>query len=236
MPSFTHRQLTAAEVVFCESSISADAFAAIVIDRLVTHRGLTCVRASDGERALVSHYLHGADLAPFLKDPEWTARYGIAGADMYAMGREILEAGNDASYLAPTISGLWYSQFKTVDLFKPRYKYVDIFYPYHWGRNQECKLGVLNAAPRILLAHHNCEKIIADMTASKGEALTSQLIGFPLKSWTEHDQVLDLIERAHPDLVLVCGGPHGKVLVGKIGKMGRPIVALDVGSAIENAW
>ena len=87
----------------------------------------------------------------------------------------------------------------------------------------------------MLLAHKNCAGIISGIT--KSPKLTTKLVGFPLTSWSQHDDVAKVVGEERPDLVLICGGPHGKVLVDKLGQLtDQPRVILDVGSAVENAW
>ena len=233
--TFTKKVLNADEYGFCARMLSHDAFAAITIHHLASRLPMTCVRASDGERALIGHGLYNAELAPFLKDDDWLTRYGVKGADLKALGKAIHAAGNNATFLAPTVSGLWLPQFKTWNLFTPRAQYVDIFYPYNWARNLEALHGVLNAAGKVLLAHKNCAGIISGIT--KSPKLTTKLVGFPLTSWSQHDDVAKVVGEERPDLVLICGGPHGKVLVDKLGQLtDQPRVILDVGSAVENAW
>lgn len=232
--TYSKKALTPDERDFCLHTIAPNAFAALVINSLVRNEHLTCVRASDGERALITHYLHDAELASFLRDDDWLTRYGVKGADMKQMGHDILEAGNAATFLAPTISGLWLPQFKVVDLFTPRKSYVDIFYPYSWGNAKDMLCGVLNAANKVFLAHHKYEQLNKSLKDNK--SITAELTGYPLASWTQHDEVLQAVQQSKPNLVLVCGGPHGKVLVHRIGQLGLKCVVLDTGSAVTNAW
>lgn len=235
MQLYGKKTLNSEELHFCRHIMSADAFAAMIIHHLTQGQSATCVRASDGERALIAHAQYDEPLAPFLRDPSRLQRYGVEGADLKVLGKQILEAGDRATYLAPTISGLWLPEFKVNDMFFKREVYVDIFYPYCWGRNIEVLMGVCNAAKTILLAHHKAQAIVERYNLNK--AFTAKFVGYPMTSWRQHSEIVDTAVREQADLVLVCGGPHGKVLVDKLGQLtDMPRVSLDVGSAVENGW
>lgn len=231
--------LTESEYDFCSKIISADAFAAIVMHHLATEKAMSCIRASDGERGLLAHALNNADLTPFLKDDTWLTRYGVKGADLRQLGLDIMEAGNTATFLAPTISGVWLPWYSTVNLFYPRPVYVDTFFPYNWARDLNAadrKTGyvVMDSAKSVFLAHH---EYIKQIDKFKSRGITTEFSGYPLTSWTQHDEVIAAIQAARPELVLICGGPHGKVLVNKISKLkDQQRVVLDTGSAVESVW
>ena len=225
---------------FCSHIMAADAFAAVVIHHLACNKGMTCVRASDGERGIIMHALYNTPLTPWLQDDNWLTTYGVKGADVKQLGYDILRAGNETTFLAPTISGVWLPSYETAKLFQPRDIYVDTFFTYNWAHdlnaaNDKIAYVVLRAARKVFIANRNYEKLNPGLKARSKS--TAEFTGFPLTSWREHDAVIDAVQKAKPDLVLICGGPHGKVLTNKLGKlMDQPMVVLDAGSGVEAVW
>lgn len=226
--SFADINLSDADWAFTTKILSSEAFAAQIITRIKRGIPTSAIRLSDGEKQ-VALFSRGAPLAYFLKDPVWLERYGLLGANIASVGKQLIEACEKADYAGCTISGLFLPNFRCHDVFPPRSEYIDNFFPCLWQTTG--RLSCVLAAADILVMHRDC----AAVTASLSKLTPRKVSGFKLNSWHDHDTAIKTCAASGAGLVLVSGGPAGKPLCVRLAKETGKVV-LDVGEALQVHW
>lgn len=230
MTVMIRKKLTKPELAFCHKTLSSDALAALTLHHLAVGEPMSVVRFADGEHAVMEAGLYGRP-SGCTTDAHWLGKYGMDGADMKAVAIDLKEAAHKATYVAPSISGLYMRNYDLYEHMIDRTYYVDTFYMYFWrsaGRLDE----ILKAVKSIHMLNRDWQKLAPTLQTKYN--LTCKLSGFALNSWRDRDQALQSAIESKAELVLVSGGPSGKILPTRITAQ-RPCVALDVGCAIE-AW
>lgn len=225
--TFNDVDLTPAQLEFTNRILSSDALAAQLVTRIKQRIPTAVVRMSDGERGIIE-YSRTGHKDYFLKDPRWLSNYGLAGADLAQVGRDLLKAGNEADYLGCTISGVFWDIFDTQQYFPDR-SYCDCFYPFMW----ECtgRVGAILKAGPCLVLHNDHRSVVRKLSAKYG---VTGMAGMRLSSWDQHDAIVENVKQIPASTVLVSGGASGKALCVRLAKLGK--VALDVGSAMTSSW
>lgn len=215
---------------FCNKILSSDALAAILIDRIKDRVSTSVIRMSDGERAMIRH-AQGGPMEAFMRDNAWLQRYGLWQADLKKVGQDLLEAGQDADFLACTISGLFLKNFRVHDIFPDRKQFIDQFYPTMW--NATDRVGDVLRSGSVLVLHRNHATIVPTLRKKYGLAKIS---GLPLTSWGEHKRYLQDLVIHEADIILVSGGAAGKPFCVKLARESNGKCVLDVGEALESIW
>ncbi|OQA09846.1 MAG: hypothetical protein BWY66_00385 [bacterium ADurb.Bin374] len=229
MSTFGDIKLSAEDWAFTDKILSSDALAAQLITRVKDRVPTSVIRMSDGERAVIKHAKDGS-LAGFLKDPVWLKRFGLEGADIRKVGEELLLAGNNADYLACTVSGLYLPQYRVHNLFPDHRQFIDSFYPRMWWATY--RVGDVLKAGQVLILHRNQAALVPKLAERYG---LKGVEGMTLDSWRDQEGLLERV-REHPaSTVLVSGGPSGKPFCVKLARVAGKVV-LDVGEAMTNCW
>ena len=228
MPRFSTICLNDSELEFTNKILSSDALAAQIITRIKRKIPTSVIRMADGERAFIAHS-KGDEPESFMLDPNWLKRYGVIGADMKAVGRDLVEAGNSADYLACTISGLAWPNFDVYKHFPERQRFIDQFFPYFWEAKN--RTGCILRAADVLVLHREHAKFVPMLSKKYGATIT----GLGLDSWKDHEKLIDRVKSSNAGTVLVSGGPSGKLFCVKLARETGKVV-LDIGEAIGRAW
>ena len=227
--SFDNLTLDDGQRAFCNKILSSDALAALLIDRTIRGVPTSLIRMSDGERAFMAH-ARGDKPTSFMRDPRWLARYGLTGADQKKVGEDLLWAGQQADYLACTISGLFHGAFVLHPYFPEREQFIDQFWPAMMKVTD--RVGpLLRAAPSLVL-HREWGSIVPEL---KSRSKLVDIHGERLDSWRDHDALMERVRRHHAGLVLVSGGASGKAFIVRLAQYTGKVV-LDVGEAMQGCW
>lgn len=229
MSTFGDIKLSAEDWAFTDKILSSDALAAQIITHIKNRTAASVIRMSDGERAVIKHVEDGS-LTEFLKDPVWLKRFGLEGADIRKVGEELLWAGNNADYLACTVSGLYLHQYRVHNLFTARRHFIDSFYPRMWWATHRV-VDVLRAG-QVLILHRNQAALVPKLAERYGLKGTE---GMTLDSWRDQEGLLERVRTHAASTVLVSGGPSGKPFCVKLARVTGKVV-LDVGEAMTNCW
>lgn len=228
-PCFDKIEMNDENLAFCNRILSSDALAALLIDRVRRSVPTSLIRLSDGERAYMA-YAQGEEKAPFMRDPKWLARYGLTDCDPKKVGRELLECGNQADYLACTISGLFWDIYKLHPYFSNRPQFIDQFWPALMACTD--RVGALLRSGPTLVLHREQHAIVPALRDRYGLVDCN---GMELNSWKDHEGLYEAVGAHHAKLVLVSGGASGKAFIVKLAqKTGK--VVLDVGEAMQGCW
>ncbi len=227
MGDFDNITLATGDLEYLYNTISSDAMAIIIIDRIKNGVPTSWIRTADGERMIIV----GSDYYGYLQNPRWLARYGLVGKDVGELRKEVLWAGNNATFLSCSPSGLCVKHrcYKTNDLFIKRDKYADHFYQYGW-KNANRVIDVLKSSNGVTILHRDGERLAPIFAAKYGIKVDY----FPLNSWQDHIKAMEFVKNSPYRLVLVSGGASGKALIVKLAQETGKVV-LDVGEAMT-AW
>jgi hypothetical protein len=221
--------LTEKDNQYLSKTISSDALFAVLMAKLRNGERASVIRTADGERALLDHAINGAKLSDFLRDPAWLTKYGLAGTDLAQVGRDLLEYGNRATYLACSISGLFMPGYNTHQFFPNREVYADQFFPTLWEATGRVE-PLLRQGP-VLVLHREHQRVCGTLTAKYNCAAH----GLSLSSWRDHEPLMTEVAKRPERLVLVSGGPSGKPFCVKLAEATGKVV-LDVGEALTGVW
>jgi hypothetical protein len=223
------KQLSKAELAYCHKTLSSDTLAALVLNALALGESLSVVRFSDGELAVLEHE-QPARTSACLRDPGWRTKYGMEGADIKKITADLQFAAQHATYVAPSISGLYMPWFNLYPFMADRPWFVDAFYMYYWKVADRVP-DIVKAANSVHIINRNWAALATAMRGKFGLVHT-KVTGFALNSWQDVDAARDSALQAHAELVLVSGGPPGKRLPVDI-TAAYKCVALDVGCGLE---
>jgi len=214
---------------FLHSIISSEALAMLLLDRLARNTSASVIRMADGEKRIIKCADPTYPIESFLADKYWLQEYGLTGCDLRKLGRDLLQAGKDADFLAVPISGLYLSWFELSSIF-PYRKYVDQFYPRVFLACMRIQ-QLLKDTKTIIL--HNDAKNVA--LALEQKYKLAPMDYFPLSNWDQHPQAMDAVDKSQCKIVLMSGGPSSKPLAVNMAKQLNKIV-LDIGSEMNFAW
>lgn len=223
------RSWSSDQLDFLHSIISTEALAMLLLERLDMNSSASVIRMADGERAIIECADPQHPIGSFLADPDWIRAYGLVGCDLRVLGRDLLQAGKDADFLAVPISGLYLENFEMASMFPGR-KYIDQFYPRFLlatGRIRE----ILREGRTIVL-HHDAYRIARALEAKHKLA---PMDFFPLSNCDQHEQAMNAVADSQCKIVLLSGGPSSKPLAVRMARQLNKIV-LDVGSEMSYTW
>ncbi len=229
MPEFDDLNLTPDLISFCYKILSSDALAALILDRLKKGQSASVIRMSDGERAFMAH-AQGAAPTAFMKDPSWLARYGLTGIDQKKVGKDLLWAGQNADFLACTISGVFDASYRVHPYFPKRQHFIDQFWPTLWWATDRVA-SVLRHGP-VMVLHREHVSIVPVLRAKY--QLTA-VEGRSLDSWKDHDRLIAEMKNHPTRLMLVSGGASGKAFCVRLAQQAHKVV-LDVGESLQGIW
>jgi len=221
--------LTAQQLDWCHRTISSDALAAITLHNLATETPCSIVRAADGEQCIIA-YAHGAPLRRFLTDPDWLVRFGMPDTDLKQVAENLIRAGNEATYYAPSISGLYKSKYNLYQYFQDRQEFADVFYHREW--KERGWLDVMLPTTNLLVLHGQPERVKAALIENFG---CRRIETCEVHSWKDHDAVRRAVEKSTAQLVLGSVGPVGKYLLVELARDYGKVV-LDVGNGMLKSW
>ena len=226
----TDIDLTSVQMEFTNKILSSEALACQIVHRIKHKIPTSVIRASDGERGFISHYL-GGPREWFMNTPAWVKRYGLEGADFKEIGRRLLEAGTKADYLGCPIAGLYWPCFAAYKRFPERTQFVDQFFPLFWEAAGHVK-SILNMG-KVVVLHREYQGVVDALRRKYG--LSKGVSGIRLDSWRDHEAVMASVNDHNPDIILVSGGPSGKPLCVDLAHHTGAVV-LDCGEALGSLW
>lgn len=223
------KKLTDLERKICLKTISPKAIYAIVGNAIINRQSISIVRMGDGECKI----LMADKTKPFTDfnrtHKDWNKRLGIEGIPTDVLQKNILEAGNNCTYFAPSISGIFIPGYYLYNFFKPRPYYFDNFYVNDW--TAEMIRMLLEASDGIFIIHRDYKKIISNFKKNIICDKKIKFDGFPKNNWDDNEQAIDTAIKSGMQLILYSGGPGGKVIGPKIAKAKNKIV-LDIGNTL----
>ena len=223
--------LTSTQRHFCESTISANTFYMLVGSALIKKQSLSVVRMGDGEVALYQSVRRGGDEPtppPESRTQQWMKNLGLLNIPKKILKERIVRAANECTYFAPSISGIWRTDYDNYQL-SFRDRYVDNFFVNAW--TNEMIAALYRQAGHVLLIHGTVE------TADAMQINCQQLLGVKvsflrLTSWECAEEVLAEAHKIDAPLVLFSAGPGGKY-IGPAISNGHKKVALDLGNSAD---
>lgn len=229
MADFDKIKLLPIDQHFLENTICPDALAIMIIDRLHKQIPTSVVRTADGERIIITEN----DWGKFLSNPKWLQKYGLAGIDFEKLRQNLLWAGNNATFLSCSPSGLCekHRVYRTNDLFNQRDKYISHFFTTFWKSANRVE-DVLQASKNGVFILHREFQTICDSFSRKYKVECS---GFKLDSWKDHEAARKAVSESKCGLVLVSGGASGKALIVSLANDTGKVV-VDVGEAMQSIW
>ncbi|MDP3883274.1 MAG: hypothetical protein Q8Q48_04440 [Candidatus Staskawiczbacteria bacterium] len=228
---FTVKKLTASEKKHCFKTISAKAAFAIIGDAIKSHKGMSVVRAGDGEAQILKADKNKPFRGSNNRHKGRTKRLGIKGADTGLLQKNVLEAGNTCTYFAPSVSGLSIPRYHVYDFFKPRPHYFDNFFVNEWT-GEMIKL-LLEESGGAFIIHRDYKKIIKNFKKNYNfdPKYNVKFDGFKKDSWKDNKNAIESAIKSGMQLILFSAGPAGKIIGPKIAKNGKRVV-LDIGNTL----
>ena len=219
------------KVPLARKFLSNHAFCFIVSQMILKKEAFSVVRMGDGERSIIfgreRHYV----------DPEWAKVRGCVDdqGNLISNGRladDLVAAGNRATFFGPSLHGLFLPAYDLFGFFNARDTYVDALYPSYWLAHGY--VGDFLRIGKSLIACFDHDRVVKTLTENHNLPM-GQLTGVELKSWSDKDRILSTISSSDVDMVLVAGGPPGKLLVVEAAEnCNKPV--LDVGDALRMRW
>lgn len=225
------QKLDKSQIKICEDTISSNTFYMIVGSALITKSPLSVVRMGDGEKRLWEDVQSGSDpIAPDKRhDREWLTKLGVLGIPKDTLKKRLLSAARDCTYFAPSISGIWRTDYYNHGL-SFRKRYVDNFFVNAW--TEEMKIALFKQAGHVLFIHGNAETADAMQIRSQNK-LGVKVSFLKLTSWVDTDKVIAQASRIKAPLVLFSAGPAGKYIGPAIANTSSKVV-LDLGNAADH--
>ncbi len=230
---FEFKKLCCAEIERCENIISSNTFYMIVGDALLSKKRLSVVRMGDGERHLLNRcngfekYIVTVNDHP---DLGWLEELGVLGIPKGLLKSRLYIAAEECTYFAPSISGIWRSDYFTNDL-SSRERYVDNFFVNAW--TEEMKIQLFKQAGHVLLIHANTHTADA-MQIRSTFGLGVKVSYIKLTDWRGTEQAIREAYEIDAPLVLYSAGPAGKYIGPTIANYGCPKVVIDLGHAADH--
>ena len=223
------KELSRSEKEICFKTISPKAIFAIVGDALKKHLSISIIRMGDGESKILSSTKSAKIFTEFDNThKDWNKRLGIKGMPIDLLRKNILKAGNECTYFAPSLSGISLPDYFLYNFFKPRSIYFDNFFVNEW--NTKMIKTLLEAAEGVFIIHRDYEKIITNL--KKNYKLNKQVFkGFKKNSWQDNQEAIETAVNSGMQLILFSGGPGAKIIGPEIAKGNNKIV-LDIGNTL----
>jgi hypothetical protein len=228
MADFDKISLMDGDIHYLENTISSDALAILIIDRIKNKKPTSFIRTADGERMIIKN----SDHFGYMQNERWLKKYGLLGIDFKKLGDDLLWAMTNATFLSCSPSGLCkkHASYRTNDLIPARQKYADHFYQVCWNATNRV-VDVLQAANSVFVLHREVDFVCGALS----NKYKISCAGFKLDSWMDHEAALREVEESKSELVLVSGGASGKKLIVDIAnKTGK--TCLDVGESLKEIW
>jgi len=223
--------LTARQIELCEDTISANTFYMLVGSALLSRKDLSVVRMGDGEVRLYQDVQFGGDepVVPTKRhDKAWLTKLGLLNMPKNLLEGRMLQAARECTYFAPSISGIWRSDYDNYAL-SYRKRYVDNFFVNAW--TTEMVVALFRAAGHVLLIHANAETADA-MQINSQDKLGVKVSFLKLTSWEQSEAVIEAANKIDAPLVLFSAGPGAKY-IGPAISNGHGKVALDLGNSVD---
>jgi len=224
---FQDIDLTEDQLAFTNKILGSDALAAQLITRIKHRQATSVIRMSDGERGTIDHG-QGGKLPWFLNTPDWVKEYGMEGSDFKQVGKDLLVAGNEADYLACTISGVYAPHFNVVKYFPEREQFVSSFFVNQMNATGVWK-PILSQAP-VIVVHRHYELMVQKLKQKYG---LNDVTGYRLDDWKGQSNIGAALKGKPYSIVLVSGGPIGKPWMVKLAQETGHCV-LDVGAGMTD--
>lgn len=218
--------LTKDQLAFTNKILDSDALAAQVITKIKHKQGMSLIRMSDGEGAFINYALN--NVLPSFVNRAWLTQFGLLDADLKQIGRDLLVAGKDADYLGCTISGVFDDKYNLHQYFPKRKQFISAFYPTLWKALRRWG-NVLHGTPIIVLNREH-ERIVTELDNAYDFKLN--ITGYQLNGWEDHKVLEERIAKLPYSIVLVSGGPSGKVWMTGLAKRTGHCV-LDIGQSFH---
>lgn len=226
---FSIKELSDLEKEICSKTISSKAIYALVGDAILKRQSMSVVRMGDGERKI----LDADPTQPFLAfeatHEGWNRRLGIEEEPVDLLQREILEAGNECTYFAPSISGISYQEYFLYQYFKPRSMYIDNFFVNDW--TPEMVQTLFEASDGVCIFHRDYRQIIQNFQTNYHFTKEISFDGYTKDSWKDNGTAIEAAIRSSAQLVLYSGGPGGKIIGPRIAQAANKVV-LDIGNTL----
>jgi hypothetical protein len=224
-------RLTAKQVSLCEKTISSNTFYMLVGDALISKKDLSVVRMGDGEVRLYQDVAQGGEeiLSPTPRhNQDWLQKLGVLNIPKGLLKQRLHSAANGCTYFAPSISGIWRTDYDNHGL-SYRQNYVDNFFVNAW--TPEMIVALFRQAGHVLLIHANAETADA-MQINSQNKLGVKVSFLKMTSWEQSESVVQAAHKIDAPLVLFSAGPGGKY-IGPAISDGRGKVALDLGNSVD---
>jgi hypothetical protein len=218
-------QLNDWQINLCENTISSNTFYMLVGDALLRNESLSVVRMGDGEVRLFQDVSDsdGVIVPTKRHDREWLRKLGLLGIPKRLLKQRMLQAANECTYFAPSISGIWRQDYNNHGLSKRKH-YVDNFFVNSW--TEEMIVNLFKAAGHVLLIHGSAEP--ADAMQIRAKKIGVKVSYLKLTNWEESDTVVGEAHKINAPLVLFSAGPASKYIGAEIGG-----VTLDLGNSVD---
>ena len=218
------KALSDKELDIVKKTISHQSTYWLIQDALFKHEGASFLRFADGEYQIIKDAQQYSGKFRAFGD-EWNGIYGLLDLDIQLLKNQLVDAGNNCRYLAPSISGIWNGSYSGWNYFNSRTFYIENFFPY----------GLTNEQINIILTRADgIAYVIRDgqyANTAREHNRNAKIVHIPLSSYKDIPRVKEDLITSNCQLVLLSGGPIGKVLGPIIEKMGK--VCLDIGSAMH---
>lgn len=224
--------LTKQQAQFCEATISTNTFYMLVGSALIKRQDLSVVRMGDGEVRLYEDVSKPGVCGPVFPtarhDKQWLKTLGVLGIPKTLLKERMERAANECTYFAPSISGIWRTDYNNYHL-SFRDHYVDNFFVNAW--TEEMIVALFRQAGHVLLIHGNAET--ADAMQIRSQGILGVKVSFlKLTSWENAEAIVEAAHKIDAPLVLFSGGPGSK-FIGPAISNGHGKVALDLGNSVD---
>lgn len=228
---FTIKKLTNLEKKYFFKTISAKAIFAIIGDAVKNKKGISIVRAGDGEFQILNANKNKSINFYNKQREKRIKRLGINRVSIKILQKNILEAGNTCTYFAPSVSGISIPRYNVYKFFKPRPFYFDNFFINEWTGDMIKML--LEASGGAFIINREYKEIIKNFQKNYNfdSKLKIRFDGFPKERFKDNDQTIKTALSSGMQLILFSAGPAGKIIGPKITKHGNQIT-LDVGNTL----
>lgn len=213
------------QIEIAKKFLSPDAFMYIVGDAIARGQGLSAAGFGDGERSVMID--NGAH---YLSDEKYLTEYGLAGADLGKVRKNLFKAASEADFFCPLVHGIYMEAYDCIRLSRRRDIYVERLFPYSW-HHMDHRERVLFQVP-VAVVCRNAATTAANLQTKYMPPVPIQFIEYG--SWQDYDRALEEIKNTSVSLVLCAVGQSGKYMIVEAARENK--VVLDIGSALINKW
>ena len=227
-PAMFHVVLAQDLKAIISRTLAPDAMAALVVDALINHQAMSVVRASDGERMHWEHGVRGCPINGAISSDAWRQRYGTAQGNPTQIGRDIGAAVLECDIYCPTASGWYMPGFDTWTMARDRTGlWGDHCFHYAWRQSRRWT-PIFAIARDVMILHREAVQLCIAASAKFPCARFHPVV---LTGCQDQAAILDEAKRFPGRLVLVSGGPAGKLFCHKLSRI-NDMVVLDCGEAL----